>query len=91
MTRQLLIILLLFVFSESAGCTWDARAAADEKTNPHVEKARDPKLGKEFEYLRIINLTDETYAERVDYTSFTGDRYFPGKPRNAMLSASYTW
>ncbi|KTD97916.1 TonB-dependent receptor [Pseudoalteromonas sp. H71] len=40
---------------------------------------------------RIINLTDEAYAERADYTSFTGDRYFPGKPRNAMLSASYTW
>ena len=40
---------------------------------------------------RIINLTDEAYAERADYTSFTGDRYFPGKPRNAMLSATYTW
>jgi outer membrane receptor protein involved in Fe transport len=40
---------------------------------------------------RIINLTDEAYAERADYTSFTGDRYFPGKPRNAMISATYTW
>ena len=40
---------------------------------------------------RIINLTDEAYAERADYTSFTGDRYFPGKPRKAMLSAMYTW
>ena len=40
---------------------------------------------------RIINLTNEAYAERADYTSFTGDRYFPGRPRNAMLSATYTW
>ena len=38
---------------------------------------------------RINNLTDEHYAERADYTTFSGDRYFPGKPRNAMLSASY--
>ncbi|WP_417669230.1 TonB-dependent receptor [Pseudoalteromonas tetraodonis] len=40
---------------------------------------------------RIINLTNTAYAERADYTSFTGDRYFPGKPRNAMLSVSYQW
>ncbi|MCF7519828.1 TonB-dependent receptor [Pseudoalteromonas sp. L21] len=38
---------------------------------------------------RINNLTDEHYAERADYTTFSGDRYFPGRPRNAMLSASY--
>ncbi|MDX1727687.1 MAG: TonB-dependent receptor, partial [Pseudoalteromonas tetraodonis] len=40
---------------------------------------------------RIINLTDTAYAERADYTSFTGERYFPGKPRNAMISATYNW
>ena len=40
---------------------------------------------------RIINVTNKAYAERADYTSFTGDRYFPGKPRNAMISASYSW
>ncbi|WP_199524224.1 TonB-dependent receptor [Pseudoalteromonas sp. bablab_jr011] len=39
--------------------------------------------------LRVNNLTDEHYAERADYTSFNGDRYFPGRPRNAMLSARY--
>ena len=38
---------------------------------------------------RINNLTDEHYAERADYTTFSGDRYFPGRPRNAMISASY--
>lgn len=40
---------------------------------------------------RINNLTDTAYAERADYTSFTGDRYFPGRPRNVMLSASIAW
>ncbi len=40
---------------------------------------------------RIINLTNTAYAERADYTSFSGDRYFPGRPRNAMLSATYSW
>ena len=40
---------------------------------------------------RVINITNKAYAERADYTSFTGDRYFPGKPRNAMLSATYRW
>ncbi|NND81088.1 MAG: TonB-dependent receptor [Gammaproteobacteria bacterium] len=31
--------------------------------------------------LRLINLTDTRYAERADFTSFTGHRYFPGEPR----------
>ncbi len=32
-------------------------------------------------FLRLMNVTDTKYAERADYTSFTGDRYLPGKPR----------
>ncbi|OUS72105.1 ligand-gated channel protein [Pseudoalteromonas sp. A601] len=40
---------------------------------------------------RINNLFDAAYAERADYTSFTGDRYFPGDPRNIMISASFNW
>lgn len=51
MTRQLLMILLLLVYSEFAGWTWCSRAVADDKANPRVVKARDPKLDKEFEYL----------------------------------------
>ncbi|MGL6161765.1 TonB-dependent receptor [Microbulbifer sp.] len=34
---------------------------------------------------RLINLTDEAYAERADYSSFSGDRYFPGEPRALYL------
>ncbi|GAC16587.1 hypothetical protein GLIP_3976 [Aliiglaciecola lipolytica E3] len=40
---------------------------------------------------RINNLTDSNYAERADYTEFGGDRYFPGRPRNMMLSMTYKW
>lgn len=36
--------------------------------------------------LRVTNLTDEDYAERADYTSFQGDRYFVGEPRSVYLS-----
>lgn len=36
--------------------------------------------------LRITNLSDEDYAERADYTSFQGDRYFVGEPRSVYLS-----
>ncbi|MBS3798056.1 TonB-dependent receptor [Pseudoalteromonas sp. BDTF-M6] len=40
---------------------------------------------------RIENLTDEAYAERADYTSFSGDRYFPGRPRTVLFTLRYQW
>ena len=40
-------------------------------------------------YARVNNILDTEYAERADYTSFSGPRYFPGRPRNFMLSASF--
>ncbi len=40
-------------------------------------------------YLNVMNLTDEKYAERADWTTFTGDRYFPGEP--ARIFAGFTW
>jgi len=40
-------------------------------------------------YARINNMLDTEHAERADYTSFSGPRYFPGRPRNFMLSASF--
>tara|TARA_B100000475_G_scaffold57925_2_gene40342 strand:+ start:17624 stop:19714 length:2091 start_codon:yes stop_codon:yes gene_type:complete len=39
----------------------------------------------------INNILDTAYAERADYTTFTGDRYFPGRPRHYMVSANYTF
>lgn len=39
-------------------------------------------------FARINNLLDVNYAERADFTSFSGPRYFPGRPRNVMLSVS---
>ncbi|MCG7540492.1 TonB-dependent receptor [Pseudoalteromonas sp. OF7H-1] len=41
--------------------------------------------------VRVKNLTDEHYAERADYTSFSGERYFPGRPRNILVSLDYRW
>lgn len=36
-------------------------------------------------FFRIMNLTNVTYAERADFTSFTAERYFPGKPRSLYV------
>ncbi len=40
--------------------------------------------------LRLTNLTDRDYAERADYSSFGGDRYFVGEPRSVYLSIEGT-
>ncbi len=40
---------------------------------------------------RITNLTDTAYAERADFSSFTGDRYFVGQPRSIFLSIGYNF
>lgn len=39
--------------------------------------------------LRLLNVTDQRYAERADFTSFTDERYFPGQPRSVFAEASY--
>ena len=41
--------------------------------------------------LRIQNLFDKRYAERADFSGFSGDRYFPGRPRNAQLTLNVQW
>lgn len=35
---------------------------------------------------RLLNVFDKRYAERADYSSFGGDRYFPGQPRSLYVS-----
>ena len=39
--------------------------------------------------LRVKNLTDVSYAERADYSSFSGDRYFIGEPRSLFVDVAY--
>jgi len=39
--------------------------------------------------VRIDNVTDELYAERADFTGFTGERFFPGRPRAFTFSIEY--
>ncbi|WP_034475087.1 TonB-dependent receptor family protein [Aestuariibacter salexigens] len=41
--------------------------------------------------LRMTNLTDEDYAERADFTVFSGDRYFPGRPRQIFAGIEYSF
>ena len=41
--------------------------------------------------IRIHNLLDEDYAERADFNSFGGDRYFPGIPREVYYGLEYTF
>ena len=41
--------------------------------------------------LRIINITGVQYADRADYTGFSGDRYFPAAQRAAFIDLQYQW
>ena len=39
--------------------------------------------------VNVMNITDEKYAERADWTTFTGDRYFPGEPARAFFAINW--
>lgn len=39
--------------------------------------------------VQVLNALDRAYAERADFTTFSGPRYFPGKPRHAQVGVSY--
>jgi len=39
--------------------------------------------------LRVKNLTDTDYADRADYSGFSGYRYFPGRGREYFLEIGY--
>ncbi|QFU06854.1 Vitamin B12 transporter BtuB precursor (plasmid) [Pseudoalteromonas sp. THAF3] len=40
---------------------------------------------------RVENVADTAYAERADFTTFSGDRYFPGRPRSVLFSIERQW
>lgn len=42
-------------------------------------------------YGRISNLLNTEYAERADYSGFSGDRYFVGEERGLHVGASYSF
>ena len=42
-------------------------------------------------YLRLLNLTGRAYADRADYTVFSGERYFPGRPRSLFVGFEWRW
>lgn len=39
--------------------------------------------------MRVFNVTDASYAERADFTGFSGVRYFPGQPRSFFATLEY--
>ena len=39
--------------------------------------------------VNVLNLTDRKYAERADWTTFGGDRYFPGEPLRAFVALDW--
>ena len=39
----------------------------------------------------VINLFDKAYAERADYSSFSGERFFPGIPLKWRLAINYKY
>lgn len=41
--------------------------------------------------LSVLNLTDVEYAERADWTTFTGGRYFPGEPARAFVAVTWNF
>ena len=47
-----------------------------------------PKLDINFS---VLNVFDKRYAERADYTSFSGQRYFPGLPIQWRFGFSYSF
>ena len=40
-------------------------------------------------FARLLNANDKRYAERADFTGFTGERYFPGAPRSFFFGFKY--
>lgn len=40
---------------------------------------------------RLLNLLNTRYADRADYTNFSGDRYLPGEPRSLYVGVEYHW
>ena len=49
-------------------------------------------LGKNWiAYLRLLNVTDRAYADRADYTVFSAERYFPGRPRSIYAGVEWRW
>jgi outer membrane cobalamin receptor len=40
---------------------------------------------------RLMNATDEEYAERASYNAFRGEELSPGRPRAVQIGLRYGW
>jgi outer membrane receptor protein involved in Fe transport len=41
--------------------------------------------------LNVMNVTDRDYAERADWSTYTGDRYFPGEPARVYFGIDLSY
>ena len=69
---------------EAAAHTYDGHDLLNLRATHHVSQ-------NVTVYGRISNLLNTEYAERADYTSFGGDRYFVGEERGLHVGASYSF
>jgi outer membrane receptor protein involved in Fe transport len=48
--------------------------------------------GRHLEVIaRVVNLTDERFAESAGYTQARGEEFAPGLPRTVYLGLQYRW
>lgn len=64
------------------------RYPGHEILNLRARAALGPRV---IAYLRMLNLTGRAYADRADYTVFSGERYFPGRPRSLIAGLEWRW
>ena len=64
------------------------RYPGHEILNLRARAALGPRV---IAYLRMLNLTGRAYADRADYTVFSGERYFPGRPRSLFAGLEWRW
>ncbi|MDE0245319.1 MAG: TonB-dependent receptor [Gammaproteobacteria bacterium] len=64
------------------------RYPGHEILNLRARAALGPRV---IAYLRMLNLTGRAYADRADYTVFSGERYFPGPPRSLFAGLEWRW
>ena len=64
------------------------RYPGHEVLNLRASAALGPRVNV---YLRLLNVTGRAYADRADYTVFSGERYFPGRPRSLYAGIEWRW
>ncbi len=73
-------------------CSYFMDAENSHQYNGHdlLNLRANSQLGQNWKaFAHINNLTDTRYVERVDYTIFIDERYFPGMPLTAFVGVQW--